>query len=166
MEIWSFFNWWGSTNPTRPLWKTLWPQNFLSQSECLILLQNISLEWLYHLNSFFVWQFRIMIETYRISFGYWSLLQFFTSVCPLKSSLCFYIFSNMFRYLAFIKLLFTFNIFNNINICLFSEKKLEPNTVQLHVYKEEYIYVWWIIYTYKKSIFDMKNKFKQQLRMQ
>ena len=33
---------------------------------------------------------------------------------------------------------------------LFSEKKLEYNTVQLHVYKEEYIYI-------QKSIFDMKT---------
>ena len=57
----------GSSTPTRPLCKTLCPQNFLSHSECLILLQKVSPERLYHFNSFFVWQFRIMIETYRIS---------------------------------------------------------------------------------------------------
>ena len=48
----------------------------------------------------------------------------------------------MFRHLVFIKLLFTFNIFKNINTYLFSEKKLEYNIVQLHVYKEEYIYMY------------------------
>ena len=58
----------------------------------------------------FFWQFRIMIETYRMSFGYWWLLQFFTSVCPLKSRLCFYTFSNIFRHLFFINLLFTLYI--------------------------------------------------------
>ena len=116
MEIWSFFDWWENTNPTHPLWKTLWPQNFLSQSECFTLLQKISLEWLYYLNSFFVWQFRIMIETYRISFGCWWLLQFFTSVCPLKSNLCFYTFSNIFRHLVFINLIFMLYIYIYIYI--------------------------------------------------
>ena len=57
----------GSSTPTRPLCKTLCPQNFLSQSECLFHLQKVSPERLYHFNSFFVWQFRIMIETYKIS---------------------------------------------------------------------------------------------------
>ena len=42
--------------------------------------KNISPERLYHSNSFFVWQFRIMIETYRIKFGYWWLFHFFASV--------------------------------------------------------------------------------------
>ena len=51
----------------------------------------------------------IMIETYRISFDYWWLLQFFT-VCPLNSSLCFNIFSNMFRHIVLINLLFTLYI--------------------------------------------------------
>ena len=46
---------------------------------------------------------------------------------------------------------------------LFSEKKLKYNTVQLHVYKEEHIHAWWIIYTYKKNIFDMKNKFNNYI---
>ena len=55
-----------------------------SQSDCLILLPKISL--LYLSNSFFVWQFNIMTETYRINFGYWWLLKFFPK-CPLKSSL-------------------------------------------------------------------------------
>ena len=50
--------------------------------------KNISPERLYHFNSFFVWQFRIMIETYRISCGYWWLLQFFASV-SLKTKLMF-----------------------------------------------------------------------------
>ena len=100
----------GSSTTTRSLWKTLWQQNFLNKSECLILLQKDSLEWLYHLNFFFVWQFRIVTETYRIGFAYWWLLQLFTSVCRLKSSLCFYTFSNMFRHLVFINLLFTLYI--------------------------------------------------------
>ena len=34
----------------------------------------------------------------------------------------------------------------------FSEKK----TAQLHVYKKEYIYAWWIIYTYKKAYLTWK----------
>ena len=38
----------------------------------------------------------------------------------------------------------------------FSEKKLEYNTAQLHVYKKEYIYAWWIIYTYKKAYLTWK----------
>ena len=43
-----------------------------------------------------------------------------------------------------------------VNI-LFSEKKLEYNTVQLHVYKEEYIYACMMNNIYiQKSIFDMK----------
>ena len=58
----------------------LWPQNFLSQSECLILLNKISPERLYLLNSFFLLQFSIIIETYKISFGYWWLLEFFADV--------------------------------------------------------------------------------------
>ena len=99
----------GSTTPTRPLWKTLWPQHFLNQSECLILLHKIYLGWVYDLNFFYVRQFMIMIETYRISFDYWWLLQFFT-VCPLNSSLCFNIFSNMFRHIVLINLLFTLYI--------------------------------------------------------
>ena len=41
----------------------------------------------------------------------------------------------------------------------FSEKKLEYNTVQLHICMVNNIYI-------QKSIFGMKNKFKQQLRMQ
>ena len=45
-------------------------QNFLSQSESLIFLQDISPERLNLLNPFFVWLFSIIIETYRISFGY------------------------------------------------------------------------------------------------
>ena len=51
-----------------------------------------------------------MIQTYKISFGYWWLLQFFASMCPLKSSLYFYTFSNMFQHLVFINLLFTLYI--------------------------------------------------------
>ena len=40
---------------------------------------------------------------------------------------------------------------------LFSEKKLEYNTVQLHVYKEEYTYARMMNNIYiQKSIFDMK----------
>ena len=42
-----------------------------------------------------------------------------------------------------------------LRIC--SEKKLEYNTVQLHVYKEEYIYACMMNNIYiQKSIFDMK----------
>ena len=37
------------------------------------------------------------------------------------------------------------NININFNILFFSEKKLEYNTVQLRVYKEEYIYAWCIL---------------------
>ena len=45
----------------------------------------------------------------------------------------------------------------NININIyFSKKKLEYNTVQLHVYKKEYIYAWWTIYTYKKAYLTWK----------
>ena len=44
--------------------------NFLSQSEYLILLHETSPARLYLLDSFFVWHSGIMIETYRISFGY------------------------------------------------------------------------------------------------
>ena len=106
----------GSTTPSRPLLEILWPKHFLSQSECLVLLQKISLEWLYYWNSFFVWEFRIIVESYRISFGYWWLWQFFIRVCPLKSSLCFYTFSNMFRHLVFINLLFTLYILYSIYI--------------------------------------------------
>ena len=43
----------GSSTTTHSLWKTLWQQNFLNKSECLIILQKDSLEWLYHLNFFF-----------------------------------------------------------------------------------------------------------------
>ena len=110
VEIWSSSDLWESTTPTHPLWKILWPQNFLSQSECLILLQEISLKWLDHLNSFFIWQFKIMIETCTIIFDYWWLLQLFTSVCPLKPILYLYKFSNMFRHLVLINLLFTLYI--------------------------------------------------------
>ena len=41
---------------------------------------------------------------------------------------------------------------------MFSEKKLEYNTVQLDIYKEEYIYAWWIIYiyAYKKAYLAWK----------
>ena len=53
-------------------------------------LQSISPERLYLLNSCFVWQFSIMIETCRIYFGHWWLLEFFLK-CPLKSS---YVFQN------------------------------------------------------------------------
>ena len=42
--------------------------------------KNISPERLFHLNSFFVWIFRIMAETCRISFGYWWLLQFSATI--------------------------------------------------------------------------------------
>ena len=97
VEIWSSSDLWESTTPTHPLWKILWPQNFLSQSECLILLQEISLKWLDHLNSFFIWQFKIMIETCRIIFDYWWLLQLFTSVCPLKPISCLY---KIFKYVS------------------------------------------------------------------
>ena len=93
-----------------PLWRTLRLQNFLSQSKCLILLQKIYLGCLYHLQSFFVWQFRIMTEALKKSFRYWWLLHFFTIMCPLKSNLCFYTFSNMIRHLVFINLLFTLYI--------------------------------------------------------
>ena len=50
---------------------------------------------------------------------------------------------------------------------LFSEKKVEYNTVQLYVYKEEYIYACMMnnIYIQKKHIWH-ENKFKQQLWMQ
>ena len=77
----------------------LWPQNFLSQSECLILLHEYSPERLYLLNSFFVRLFSIMIETYRISFGYWWLLEFFAGVLHLHYMYILYniLFSN-FRY--------------------------------------------------------------------
>ena len=72
----------------------------------------------------------------------------------------------MFLHLVFIKLLFTFNIFKNINTYLFSEKKLEYNTVQLHVYKEEYIICMMNnIYIQKRHICH-ENKFKQKLRME
>ena len=40
---------------------------------------------------------------------------------------------------------------------LFPEKKLEYNTVQLHVYKEKYIYACMMTNIYiQKSMFDMK----------
>ena len=92
------------------LWRTLRLQNFLSQSKCLILFHKSYLECLYHLQSLFVWQFRIMTEALKKSFRYWWFLHFFTSMCPLKSNLCFYTFSNMIRHLVFINLLFTLYI--------------------------------------------------------
>ena len=40
----------GVPPPTRPVWKTLWPKNFLSQPGCLTLLRKSSPERLYYLN--------------------------------------------------------------------------------------------------------------------
>ena len=60
----------GEYHPNPPIMEKPVAQNFLSQSESLIFLQDISPERLNLLNPFFVWQFSIIIETYRISFGY------------------------------------------------------------------------------------------------
>ena len=101
----------GEYHPNPPIMENTVAQNFSKPiSKIDSFTKNISQERLYHLNSFFVWKFRIMIETYRMSFGYWWLLPFFTSVCPLKSRLRFYTFSNIFRHLFFINLLFTLYI--------------------------------------------------------
>ena len=57
------------------------------------------------------------------------------------------------------------NININITLTFIFWKKLEYKTVQLHVYIEIYICMMNNLYI-QKSIFDMKSKFKQQLRMQ
>ena len=97
MEIWSFFVWWESTNPNPLIMKNTVAPSFLSQSECLILLQKIFLQkGFIILIRFFLWQFRIMIEPYRISFGYWWLVQFLASV-SLKTK---HMFLHIFKYVS------------------------------------------------------------------
>ena len=68
-------------HPNPPIMENTVAQNFSKPiSKIDSFTKNISQERLYHLNSFFVWKFRIMAETYRISFGYLWLLQFFASI--------------------------------------------------------------------------------------
>ena len=84
------------------------PQNFLSKSESLIHLQRISPERNYHLNSFFCLAVQDYDWNLQSKFGYWWLLQFFSVVCSLNLSLCFYKFSIMFWHLGLMNLLFTY----------------------------------------------------------
>ena len=99
----------GSTTPTHPLWKTLCPQNYLSNQNSWFFYKKFSRR-LYPLNSFLCLALHYYDWNLQDKFGYWLLLQFFSLVSPLKLSLCFYTFSNMFWHLVFINLLFTLYI--------------------------------------------------------
>ena len=97
--------------PPQPLhYEKQCPPKFSKLTRSLDSFTKNSPERLYPLNSFLCLALHYYDWNLQDKFGYWLLLQFFSLVSPLKLSLCFYTFSNMFWHLVFINLLFTLYI--------------------------------------------------------
>ena len=163
MEIWSFFDWWGSTIPTRPVWKTLQPKNFLSQSGCLILLRKSSPERLYHLNLFFC----LAVPDY-----YWNvqnkvwLLMAFAVLCKCVFLNVKLIFLYIFKYVL-TSCLYQFTFYIIYYICIINNNKYSNNSnSNNNIYMYIYIYILYIYIHFSLcTIFNIPfSSFKYQIQ--